>query len=135
MHIACDINGILKSQTSDDPIKESIDSIKTLARKHKITFISKCVNSHMTYDWLKKYDLDKYEMYFCENEADKVTIAQKRNVEVIIDDKLGILANFPENIKKIWLDTKQINSTKKYQTGIYESVDLVHSWFEIVELL
>jgi hypothetical protein len=42
MIIACDVGGVLKNLTSDEPIKDSLESFAQIILHHEIILISKC---------------------------------------------------------------------------------------------
>lgn len=139
MIIACDIGGVIKNLINDEPIDDAIAGIKQLSLKHTIIFISKCKDNYAikTTEWLKKHQLDSFSIYYCEEYKDKIIIANKYKVEVMIDDKLQVLSTFPNHIKCLWFcsDIKKIQGTKKHQPHLLQFIQIVHTWDDIVRTI
>jgi hypothetical protein len=81
--------------------------------------------------------LDKIKVYFCDSYEDKVKIATKCNVDVMIDDKIKVLNCFGDQTKKIWLcdDDKKITGANKYQPDLLEKLKVARQWHDILVYL
>lgn len=139
MIIGCDIGGVVKEMTSDDPIINSIESIRQLEEQgHQVIFISKCKENFQKtiLDWLHQYQL-KNKIYFCNEYAEKCIICIGLKVNYMIDDKLQVFREIPNNIKKIWLcdDKKKILGAKKFQPDELSRVNICSDWNEIIKLV
>lgn len=139
MIIGCDIGGVVKNHIDDEPIDDAIRIIKNLSIEHTIIFISKCRDNYAikTTEWLKKHQLNCFPIYFCEDYKDKIAIANKYKVEVMIDDKMQVLSTFPDEIHRIWFcsDMKKIQGTQKYQPQLLRSVQIASTWTDIASIL
>lgn len=140
--IGCDIGGVVKNQSNDLPIFNAIESLKKLEENYKIIFISKCKDSYRlkTQEWLKKYQLDKFDTFYCLDCKDKIGIAIEQNVTIMIDDKIQVLSHFNRNdvdILKIWLcdEEKKIAGTRKFQPELFASLRLATNWNEVTEII
>ena len=139
--IACDIGGVVKNQLNDEPIENAIESVIQLLEdtSNEFIFISKCKDSYKekTNIWLEKYNLSHIKTYYCLEYEDKVKIANDNRVNIMIDDRMQVLRNFPSSIIKIWLcsDPKKIEGAQKFQPDFIDSVRIARSWAEITDLI
>ncbi len=137
--IGCDIGGVIRNQIDNTPIEDSIDTLKKLSETSKIIFISKCKEAYLTssQEWLKSHGLDSFQTFYCPDYKDKIIIASKENVSIMIDDKIQVLKTFNNEIYKIWFcsDSKRILGLKKFQPEIFESINLATSWKEVAHLI
>jgi len=137
--IGCDIGGVVKNQTDNTAIEQSIESLEELSQFNKIIFISKCKESYraQSQEWLKSHGLDRLQAFYCLEYKEKVDIANREKVKVMIDDKIQVLKNFDADIHKIWFcnDSKKILGLKRYQPEIFESVSLATSWKDVIRLI
>ena len=137
--IGCDIGGVIRNQIDNTPIEDSIDTLKELSETSKIIFISKCKEAYLTssQEWLKSNGLDSFQTFYCPDYKDKIAIASRENVSIMIDDKIQVLKTFNDDIFKIWFcnDSKRILGLKKYQPDIFESINLATNWKEVACLL
>lgn len=138
MIIGCDIGGVVKQMTTDEPVDASIDTIRRLEENgHQVIFISKCgVNYRKTIcDWLEKHGL-KNKIYFCDEYSEKCAICVKLKVDYMIDDKLQVFREIPNSINKVWFcdDYKKISGAKKYQPDEVSTVTICSGWDEIFDL-
>ena len=137
MIIGCDIGGVVKEMTSSNSIPNSIESIKILEEQgFNIIFISKCKKNFQKtiLDWLEQNNL-KNPIYFCEEYFEKCALCVKYKVDYMIDDKLQVFREIPDNIKKIWLcnDEKKILGAKKFQPDEILKVYICFDLKEIIE--
>ena len=142
MKIGCDIGGVIKEMTSDDPIKGAIEAINQLLKKgHSVVLISKCNETYRTQinTWLVQNGLDHIEVKYCKEYNEKINIAQKLGIDVMIDDKIQVLQSFMPShyITKIWFcdDVKKIKGTQKYQPELLKTIRLAKNWEMILEIL
>ena len=137
--IACDIGGVVKNQLNDEPFENAIESVIQLSEdtSNEFIFISKCKDSYKekTNIWLKKYNLSHVKTYYCLEYNDKVKIANDNRVNVMIDDRMQVLRNFPSSIIKIWLcsDPKKIEGAQQFQPDFIDSVRIARSWQEVID--
>lgn len=137
MIIGCDIGGVVKQITRDDPMDDAIATLFRLRDAgHKIIFISKCGPSYAskTVEWMAVHGLDSFKIVFCENYAEKVVLASKFGVEAMIDDKMVVLKHFPATkYTRFWFCTEQknIDGAQKYDPEFINTVQLVQSWADI----
>lgn len=137
MLIACDIGGVVKEMTTENPVFDSIESIKKLEENgHKIIFVSKCKDNfrELLKNWLMINKLNN-DVYFCNEYSEKNAICIKNKVDYMIDDKLQVFKEMPDKIKKLWLcsDQKKISGAKKYQFDEVSKVTICSNWQEIVK--
>jgi len=140
MIIGCDIGGVVKEMTSEQPILNSLETIDELEKLgHEIIFISKCKENFQKniLDWLKLNNLNKNKIYFCNEYSEKCALCKKLNCDYMIDDKLQVFREMPNNINKIWLcdDLKKINGAKKFQSDEVKLVTICSNWIEILNLI
>jgi uncharacterized HAD superfamily protein len=141
MRIGCDIGGVVKNLTSDEPIWDAIETLTRLKEEgHEIVFISKCGASYATHtvEWLALHGLSSFEIVFCDGYAGKVELARTYNIKMMIDDKMTVLKHFPpDSFQRVWFCTEQKNiaGAKKHDPDFFQSVHLVQSWSEIEELI
>jgi hypothetical protein len=79
MIIGCDIGGVVKQMTSENPIFNSLETIDELEKLgHEIVFISKCKANFQNniLDWLKCNSL-KNKIYFCKEYSEKCALCKK----------------------------------------------------------
>lgn len=139
--IACDIGGVVKDNTTDQPIEDAIESVTKLANdptKHFI-FISKCNEKYKqkSTSWLTDHHLSHIPRYYCLEWDEKVKIAEDHHVNVMIDDRMQVLRSFPPSVTKIWLcsDPKRIEGARKFQPDFFDSVRIARSWPEILQII
>jgi uncharacterized HAD superfamily protein len=135
MLIACDIGGVVKEMINDNPIPNSIETIKELEKLgNKVIFVSKCKQHfrEILKSWLLNNDLLN-DVFFCNEYCEKNEICIKQKVDYMIDDKLQVFRDMPDNIKKIWLcsDYKKIAGANKYQPDELSKVIICNNWDEI----
>ena len=142
MKIGCDIGGVIKEMTSDNPIKGSIETINQLLKEgHSIVLISKCSETFRKQidAWLKQYGLDHIEVKYCKEYSEKINIAQKLGIDVMIDDKIQVLQSFAQNpnITKIWFcdDEKKIKGTHKYQPELLKTMKFAKNWEMVMKII
>jgi hypothetical protein len=139
--IACDIGGVIKDHTNDEPIENAVESMIKLSENpsNMVILISKCGDKYKEKSnmWLEKHNLSHIRTYYCLEYGEKVKIANDNNVNIMIDDRMQVLCTFPSSIIKIWfcLDPKKIEGAKKYQPDFINSVRIARSWKEIVQLV
>ena len=137
MIIGCDIGGVIRNMVNDQPIDNGIETLYKLSINNKIIFISKCKEAYKEKVtlWLKKYKLDHFPIFFCESYDDKAKIAEDNKIDIMIDDKIQVLRNFPTKIKKIWFcsDMKKLAGTKKHQPELFNIFIITISWNEIAK--
>ena len=139
--IACDIGGVIKNHLTDEPIEDAVESLIKLSENpsNVVIFISKCRDSYeqKTTMWLKKHNLSHIKAFYCLDYEEKVPIANDNNVNVMIDDRMQVLRNFPSSIIKIWFcsDPKKIEGAKKFQPDFVNSVRIAGNWTEVIQLL
>lgn len=139
MIIGCDIGGVVKELTTDNPINGAIDAIKNLEQNgHTIIFISKCKKNfqQILSEWLQNNGLIN-KVYFCEEYKEKCAICVKQNVNYMIDDKLQVFRDIPNTINKIWLcdNINKINGAYKYQPEEVKKVNICSDWNNILCLI
>ncbi len=139
MIIGCDIGGVVKEMTSDNPIINSIETIKKLEDQgHQIIFISKCKDNFriVLSQWLKSNNLNN-QVFFCNEYSEKCAICIRLKVGYMIDDKLQVFKEIPESIKKIWLisDEKKISGAYKFQPNEVSKVSICGDWDEIFQII
>lgn len=139
MIIGCDIGGVVKEMTSDKSIDNAIESIHYLEKLgFEIIFISKCKKSfsEILSEWLMANKLLN-KVYFCEEYSEKCGLCKKLNVNYMIDDKLQVFREIPDNIKKIWFcdDIKKINGALKFQNDEASKVHICKDWNDIVKTI
>ena len=135
MIIGCDIGGVVKEMISNDPIYNSIETIKKLEELgHKIIFISKCKDNfrQVLTQWLSDNNLPN-QVFFCNEYSEKCAICTRLGVNYMIDDKLQVFKEIPNSIKKIWLtsDEKKISGAYKFQPEEVSKVTICNDWEEI----
>ncbi|CAF0952604.1 unnamed protein product [Didymodactylos carnosus] len=139
--IACDIGGVLRNQQNDEPIENALDSIRKLSENKsiRIILISKCKERYAekSNTWLKTNNLSHIETYFCLEYEEKVKIATDNKVNVMIDDRMQVLRNFPSSIIKIWFcsDRTKIDGAKRFQPDFVDSVRIAQNWEQIVQIV
>ena len=139
--IGCDIGGVVKNQMTELPIDYAIDSLKELSKNenYKVIFISKCKESYQlkSKGWLKSDGLDHIQAFYCLENNDKIHIARRENVRIMIDDKMQVLNTFDDYTLKIWLcdDHKKIEGSKKFQPDLFAKVRLAIIWPEAIEII
>lgn len=137
--IGCDIGGVVRNLQEDKPFPDSIEILEELSKNYKIIFISKCKQNFKksSENFLKTNGLDKYPVFYCQEYYEKIEIAKKKNVSIMIDDLMKVLSTFPTTIMKIWVcdDQKKIDGANKFQKEFYDSVKLARNWKEIKKLL
>jgi uncharacterized HAD superfamily protein len=139
--IACDIGGVVKNHLTDEPIEDSIESVVRLYEdtSNQFIFISKCRDHYQekTTSWLQKYNLSHIKTYYCLEYVEKVKIASDNGVNVMIDDRMQVLRNFPATVIKIWFcsDPKKIEGARKFQPDFVDSVRIARNWQEIIDLI
>ena len=135
MIIGCDIGGVVKEMTSDNPIPNSIDTIKKLETLgNQVIFISKCKDNFriVLTQWLKTNNLNN-QVFFCNEYSEKCAICLRLKVNYMIDDKLQVFKEIPDTIKKIWLtsDEKKISGAYKFQPDEVSKVIICSDWENI----
>ena len=137
--IGCDIGGVIRNLVDFSPIKEAIETILELSKEYEIIFISKCKDSYKANSktWMKENGLGEFKLIFCLEYSEKVEIAAKNNVAIMIDDKIQVLSKFSDETLKIWLcdDEKKISGTKTHQPDLFKTLKLVRYWDEISEII
>lgn len=139
--IACDIGGVVKDNTTDQPVDDAIESVMKLSKDPSKTFIfiSKCNDKYMqkSTTWLKDQGLAHIPVYYCLEWDEKVKLAHDHHVRVMIDDRMQVLKNFPASIVKIWFcsDKKKIEGARRYQPDFADSVRLARTWPEVVQIV
>jgi uncharacterized HAD superfamily protein len=137
--VGCDIGNVIRNNLDGLPIPDSVETIKELTTKFDFVFISKCKDKFKenSNKFLTENGLDSYKVFYCLEYDEKVEIAKKNNITIMIDDKIQVLQTFPSTTLKIWLcdDYKKIEGTKKYQKEFYDSVSLANNWEEVKEIL
>ena len=139
--IGCDIGGVVKNQMTEMPIDNAVDSVKELneSSNFKVIFISKCKDSYRikSTEWLKLHGLDHIQPFYCLENKDKIGIARRENVRIMIDDKMQVLSMFDAETLKIWLcdDQKKIEGTKKFQPDLFASVRHAFKWSEVNQII
>ena len=139
MIIGCDIGGVVKEMTSDEPISNSIQTIKKLeSLGHQVIFISKCKDNFrlVLTQWLKSNSLNN-QVFFCNEYSEKCAICVRLKVNYMIDDKLQVFKEIPDSIKKIWLtsDEKKISGAYKFQPEEVSKVNICSDWNDIFEVI
>lgn len=139
MNIGCDIGGVVKEMTSDLPIQFSLENIKKLEELgHQIFFISKCKEQFQKtiLNWLKQNKLEN-KIYFCREYSEKCSMCVKLKVNVMIDDKLQVFRDMPNDILKIWLcdDFKKISGAQQFQPDEVSNVTICKNWKEIYDVI
>ncbi len=144
MRIGVDIGGVVKSLTTEDPIDDAIETLFRLAQNgHSIDFISKCGLNYAqsTLELLAKWKLDCFPIHFCPTYPEKVKIAEKLNIDLMIDDKMVVLKffeNSPINTtcKRIWFNPEQknIQGVRTHDRAFFDSVTIVYGWSEVEDI-
>ncbi len=139
MIIGCDIGGVVKEMISDEPIPDSIQTIRELEiLGHQIIFISKCKDNFriVLSEWLKSNGLNN-QVFFCSEYSEKCAICIQLNVNFMIDDKLQVFKEIPNTITKLWLtsDEKKISGAKKFQPDELSKVSVCRDWTEIKNII
>ena len=141
MIIAFDIGGVVKDHSTDLPIDGAVEAILKLAEdsSKSVIFISKCKESYQekTNTWLRKYNLEHIPTHFCLEYAEKVPIAEKNHVDIIVDDRMQVLCHFPASIMKIWFcsNPKNIEGARKFQPEFFNSVRIARDWNEVIDAI
>ena len=140
MRIGCDIGGVIKQMTNDQPISGAIAGLNQLFQLgHSVILISKCKETYRNQidDWLKSQNLTYIPVRYCGEYADKVNIAKELKLEVMIDDKMQVLSSFSDQFLKIWLcdEEKKISGAKKYQPDLFKTLRLAKNWEQILVIL
>lgn len=139
--IGCDIGGVVKNHLNDEPFENAIESVIQLSEdiSNEFIFISKCKDNYKEKMniWLEKYNLSHIQTYYCLEYSDKVKIAHDKKVNVMIDDRMQVLRNFPSSIIKIWFcsDPKKIEGAQKFQPDFIDSVRIAANWKQIIDLI
>ena len=140
--IGCDIGGVVRDPITNLQIDDSLESINRLIEdNYKIIFISKCkaLYEERSKMWLENNKLSHLEAFFCINYNEKLAIALRQKVSIIIDDRIQVLATFRNNhdLLKVWFcnDDQKINGTKKYQPDLYQTMRLARNWPEVVNII
>ncbi len=142
--IGCDIGGVVKDRQTDKPIEGSIETIKEILsndQKYNLIFISKCKDHQRikSNEWLKMENMDRVPVFYCYDYKEKLNIALRENVDIMIDDRIQVLSYFNEyhRILKIWFcqDEQKISGTKKYQPDLFESLSLTRDWSQVAHLI
>jgi hypothetical protein len=139
--IGCDIGGVVKNQMTELPIDYAITSLKELSENedYKIIFISKCKDSYKikSEEWLKSNGLENIQAFYCLENKEKIQIARRENVRIMIDDKIQVLSTFDDYTLKIWLcdDHKKIEGTKKFQPDLFAKLRLALNWQQAIEII
>jgi hypothetical protein len=137
--IGCDIGGVVRDNY-DKPINHSIETLREISlndQKYKLIFISKCKDHQriLANKWLKMESMDHVPIFFCYDYKEKLNIALRENVSIMIDDRIQVLSLFSEHprIMKIWFcqEEKKINGTKKYQPDLFDSLTLARNWSQV----
>jgi ribonucleotide monophosphatase NagD (HAD superfamily) len=139
MKIGCDIGGVIKNLTNDDPLPGALDALKTLTGSgHEIIFISKCGPSFepVTLAWLQTHGLADIPVFFCDSYIGKVEIASKQKIAVMIDDKTQVLKLFPDT-RKIWLcsEEQKITGTRKFHPELFSELELCRTWEDVLNII
>lgn len=139
MIIGCDIGGVVKEMTSDQPIENALETMKELELNgHRIIFISKCKENFrkVITEWLQKNNLTN-QIYFCNEYSEKCKLCIDTKTNYMIDDKLQVFRDIPDSIVKIWLcsDEKKISGAYKYQPEEVKRVTICNSWLQIKEVI
>lgn len=137
--IGCDIGGVVRNLQEDKPFPDSLAVLEELSKNYKIIFISKCKQHYKksSDNFLKNNGLEKYPVYYCQEYNEKIEIAKKRNVSIMIDDLMKVLTTFPTTIMRIWVcnDQQKLDGAIKFQKEFYDSVKLARNWKEIRKIL
>lgn len=140
LRIGCDIGGVVKNLADDEPVPDAVGTLgQLLLDGHTVVFVSKCGDNYRERitEWLGTVGLDRIPVHFCRDYADKVGIATRERLDVMIDDKLQVLSSFPTTIKKVWFcnDVKKIAGTRRYQPDLLGSVVVCGTWAEVMASL
>jgi len=138
--IGCDIGGVVKDMTSNAPIEGALESLRSLQKLgFQIVFISKCKTSFRSVikEWLLDQGLDKLPIHFCEEYADKAILVKRLGLHYMIDDKLQVFKDIPDNIMKLWLcnDDRKIDGARQFQSSQIDRVHVCRSWSELCSVL
>ena len=139
--IGCDIGGVVKNHTNDEPFEGAIESVTRLSEDSSVRFIfiSKCRDHYQekTTNWLQQYNLSHIEKHYCLEYEEKVKICHDNGVNVMIDDRMQVLRNFPDTVIKIWVcsDPKKIEGARRFQPEFINSVRIAANWQEILDLI
>ena len=100
--IGCDIGGVLKNMIDRSVYLNAVETLSNLSKQFEIIFISKCKESYKKSndEWLKDNSLSEYKIFYCEKYGDKIAIANKNKVDIMIDDRMQVLSTIPSTIIK-----------------------------------
>lgn len=144
--VGCDIGGVLRDLTTEQPMPVALESVAALrslpATVLRIVLISKC-NANWaakSNEWMASHpELSGLPVCYCLSYEDKLAIALSHHCTAMIDDKIAVLQSFPEHITKIWFvppnEEQKLKGTAKHQPEILKTLQVARSWEDVVAIL
>jgi 5'(3')-deoxyribonucleotidase len=117
------------------PIVGSLDYISKLDGELYIISARRRNNIRFAQEWLSLhhiYDLIPAErVFFCGNSNEKSDCCRQLKIDIILDDKLGVLDVLDTNVRKILFDDHGVSKRCEFQHG-YETVSSWRDFFKIL---